>query len=233
MNLYWTEIRLQPTLRGMTCLHPFSAVQRPPKALLSLARTAGRAAAHWPRASVLALLCMAGGAGAAQPQALDVVQARAEVSAGTVVWDLRGGGAVLPGALRVDPQALAAWRATGDLAVLSAAVSAAGVNLSGRVLLVADADDAATAHTAARLARLARGSIAWLQGGVSAWQAQGLPLEAVPATRLPLPQRLVALDAQPSGDAPADAARRRTATFAMYDPAIVAQRVEPGALAPR
>jgi 3-mercaptopyruvate sulfurtransferase SseA len=178
-------------------------------------------------------LAVAGTAWAAPAQPLDVAQARAEVAAGTVVWDLRSAGPVLPGAARVDPAALAAWRDRGDLAALSAAVSAAGVNLSARVLLVADADDAATARTAAELARVARGSVAWLQGGVAAWQAQGLPLQAAPAVRLPLPQRLVALDAEAPADALADASRRRTATFALHEPVAPLQRLAQTVAAPR
>lgn len=178
-----------------------------------------------PRACAVALAVAAGSTWAAPAQPLDVAQARAEVAAGVAVWDLRRDGPLLPGAVRVDPVALDAWRTAGDVQALAAAVSAAGVNLSGRVLLVADADDASTARTAARLAQLARGSVAWLQGGVPAWQAQGLPLQGAPSTRLPVPQRLVALSPTPAADTPADAARRRTVTFAMFEPAVAPQQV--------
>jgi rhodanese-related sulfurtransferase len=165
------------------------------------------------------MLALAAGVATAAPaQALDLAQARAELAAGVLVWDLRSAGPVLPGAVRVQPDALAAWREHGDAATLSAAVSAAGVNLSGRVLVVADADDADTAALAERLAALSRGSVAWLRGGLPAWQQAGLPLQAQPSTRLPMPQRLVALPAGEGATLPADGARRRTATFALYEP---------------
>lgn len=215
----------------MTAFRPSltALVSRPSTVLGAVLQRAARPPMTFALAVTLSLALGAGAAHAAPAQPLDANQARAEVAAGTVVWDLRSSGPVLPGALRVEPAALQAWLGTDDVQALAQAVSAAGVNLAGRVLLVADADDAATALTAARLARLSRGSVAWLQGGLPAWQAQGLPLQDSPSTRLPLPQRLVALGGF-AAEVPADAARRRTATFAMHEPTVadrVVQAVQP------
>jgi 3-mercaptopyruvate sulfurtransferase SseA len=142
-----------------------------------------------------------------------------------VAWDLRASGPVLPGAARIAPQALQAWLTHADTAALSQAVSTVGLNLSAEVLLVAD-DDATAQAVADRLRPLARGRLAWLAGGTTAWQAAGLPLDAAPTRRLPMPQRLTPA-APASGDtlqasALADAARRATVTFGVVPQAQAA-----------
>jgi 3-mercaptopyruvate sulfurtransferase SseA len=177
-------------------------------------------------ACVAAVLALVGtpAAEAAPAQRLEVAQAQAAVAHGTTVWDLRTQGAVLPGAVRLPAAALRAWLLQGELPALAAAVSAHGINLAGTVLLVAD-DDAQAEALAHRLAPLSRGHIAWLAGGAAAWQAAGLPLVTDPSRRLPVPQRLVAIDPAPASP-PAAAALRTTADFTLAaTPAAATARV--------
>lgn len=166
-------------------------------------------------ACLAAIVALAGApaAQAAPAQRLEVAQARAAVAHGTTVWDLRTHGAVLPGAVRLPAAALQSWLLQGEVPALAAAVSAHGINLAGTVLLVAD-DDTQAEALARRLAPLARGHVAWLAGGTVAWQAAGLPLVAEPSRRLPVPQRLVAIDPSPASS-PAAAALRTTADFTL------------------
>jgi 3-mercaptopyruvate sulfurtransferase SseA len=156
---------------------------------------------------------------------VDVEQARQALARGAMAWDLRPNGAVLPGAVRVAPQALTAWLERRDSEPLSQAVSQAGLNLSAEVLLVAG-DDAQAQAVAEQLRPLVRGRLNWLAGGAAAWQAAGLPLQSAPSQHLPMPQRLVPAEpAQPllkSGGVLADAARRGTLTWGPA-PAEVAQ----------
>ncbi len=167
--------------------------------------------------NVLALWAAASTPALAQEQ-LQVTEARQALARGAVVWDLRGAGAVLPGAARIAPGALRAWLENADTEALSQAVSEVGLNLSAEVLLVAE-DDTTAQAVAERLRPLARGRVAWLAGGTAAWQAAGLPLDQAPTRRLPMPQRLTpaapadqALSAQAH---PAAAARRATATYGL------------------
>ncbi len=170
--------------------------------------------------SALAALAMAMAMAALAPaqaqERVDVAQAQQALARGAVAWDLRAAGAVLPGAARIAPQALQAWLLQADTAALSQAVSAVGLNLSAEVLLVAD-DDATAQAVADRLRPLARGRLAWLAGGTAAWLSAGLPLEAAPTQRLPMPQRLAPAAPAQSGtlhaSALADAARRSTVTL--------------------
>jgi hypothetical protein len=202
--------------RGLLCstsVAPADAAASAGSAASAAAMPAGRRA---PSVLAAAALLLSTAVWAAPPQPLDAVAARAAIAAGAVVWDLRSTGAVLPGALRVEPSALAAWQERGDVAALSQAVSAAGINMSARVLLVADSDEQARA-LAPRLAALSRGQVAWLVGGVQSWLAAGGRLQAQPGSRLPMPQQLVALSTEAAAE-PADAARRRTATYAMHEP---------------
>lgn len=152
-------------------------------------------------------------------------QAQQALARGAVAWDLRSTGPVLPGAARIAPQALRAWWDHGDIDALSQAVSAAGLNLSAEVVLVAD-DDRTAQAVAERLRPLARGRLAWLAGGTAAWQAAGLPLDAAPTWRLPMPQRLSAAAPAQVGAAPfaapADAARRTTVTLGFGLPPLAA-----------
>lgn len=156
---------------------------------------------------------------------VQVLQVQQALARGAVAWDLRSTGAVLPGAVRIAPQALRAWRDQDDIEALSQAVSAAGLNLSAEVVLVAD-DDSTAQAVAERLRPLARGRLAWLAGGAAAWQAAGLPLDAVPSLRLPVPQRLSAAAPALAGTAravaPADAARRTTVTLGPGLPVMAA-----------
>lgn len=166
-------------------------------------------------ATVAAMLvaALAAPALAAEPHAagLSPDEARRALGRGVVAWDLRAEGELLPGAVRIAPQALAAWLEHGDLVALGAAVSAAGLNLGAEVLVVAG-DDVAAQAAAQRLKAVSRGRVHWLAGGTGAWRDAGLALVAQPAVRLPVPQRLVALDSAPTMQ-PADALRRGTRTL--------------------
>lgn len=175
---------------------------------------------RWRHAMAALALAVVGSSVLAQDR-LEVEQARQALARGAVAWDLRAEGAVLPGAARIAPQALQAWLLNGDTEALSRAVSDTGLNLSAEVLLVAD-DDATARAVAEQLAPLARGRLAWLAGGTAAWQAFGLPLQPAPTLRLPMPQHLVpaAPPAVRMATAPADAARRSTATFSLAAPAL-------------
>lgn len=184
-----------------------------------------------PAAALLALaLGAAMGPVAHAQQALDAAQARQALARGAVAWDLRSSGPVLPGAVRIAPQAVQAWLQDGDTEALSDAVSSVGLNLSAEVVLVA-ADDAQAQAVLERLRPLARGRLSWLAGGTTAWQAAGLPLQATPSMRLPMPQRLV--PAVPQGPLVsatgllADASRRATVTLSLGDVTMA------GAPAPR
>jgi rhodanese-related sulfurtransferase len=172
-----------------------------------------------PLAAALALGLAASGAQAERGagDGLAPLQALQALADGAVILDLRRDGALPAGAVRLDADAWRAWAERGDLQALSRAVSNAGLNLSARVLVAGDADDAATAQAARRLAGVASGRVQWLAGGVPAWQAAGLPTQPAPAARLPLPQRLVAYDT-PVDAGPADVARRGSTTYALAQP---------------
>jgi 3-mercaptopyruvate sulfurtransferase SseA len=174
-----------------------------------------------PAATLLALVLGAAlGPAAHAQQSLDAAQARQALARGAVAWDLRSSGPVLPGAVRIAPQALQAWLHHGDTAALSKAVSSAGLNLSKEVVLVAT-DDSQAQAVIERLRPLARGRLSWLAGGTTTWQAAGLPLQPAPSVRLPMPQHLV--PAVPQGllvsttALLADASRRATVTLSMGD----------------
>ncbi len=162
-----------------------------------------------------ALLTTVPGAGA---EPLDTAAAQQALARGAVAWDLRAEGRdLLPGAARIDAAAMRRWLDAGDVPALSAAVSAAGINLAAEVLLYADTDDGFTAQLAQRIGELSRGRVHWLAGGVSAWAAAGLPTTDQPAQRLPVPQRLVLVApalaaAENMSPALADAARRSAQT---------------------
>lgn len=162
---------------------------------------------------------------AATPAPVDLAGARAALASGAVAWDLRASGALPPGAVRLPAVAVSAWFDQGDVAALSAAVSAAGLNLSAAVLVVAE-DAAAAQAVAERLGPLSRGRVLWLADGMTAWQQAGLPTVAEPSPRLPLPQRLAAHEATAALQ-PAAAARRNSTAFSLAPAAQrVAQRVE-------
>jgi rhodanese-related sulfurtransferase len=162
--------------------------------------------------AALAVVLAAPALAAPAPSAgLSADEARQALGRGVVAWDLRAQGELLPGAVRIAPGALVAWLEQGDVAALGAAVSAAGLNLGGEVLVYAG-DDLTAQSAAQRLKAVSRGRVHWLAGGADAWRAAGLALVAQPAVRLPLPQRLVALDTDPVMQ-PADALRRGTRTL--------------------
>jgi rhodanese-related sulfurtransferase len=174
-----------------------------------------------PAAALLTLaLGAAMGPAAHAQQALDAAQARQALARGAMAWDLRSSGPVLPGAVRIAPQAVQAWLQDGDTEALSDAVSGVGLNLSAEVVLVA-ADDAQAQAVLKRLRPLVRGRLNWLAGGTTAWQAAGLPLQPTPSVRLPMPQHLV--PAAPPGlqgsttASLADASRRATVTLSLAD----------------
>ena len=187
-----------------------------------------------PAAALLALVLGAALCPAAHAQqGLDAAQARQALARGAVAWDVRSSGPVLPGAVRIAPQAFQAWLHHGDTAALSKAVSSAGLNLSKEVVLVAT-DDALARAVIEGLRPLARGRLNWLAGGTTAWQAAGLPLQSAPSVRLPVPQHLV--PAAPQGQLLqttallADASRRATVTLSLGDvtmAGVPAPRLQP------
>jgi len=175
-----------------------------------------------PWALALYVVAAAGAVHAAPPQALDASMAQQALARGAVAWDLREAPAtpLLPGALRLDAAAVRAWLDRGDVAALSAAASAAGLNLAGEVLIYGDSDDTRAAAVAAQLATVSRGRVHWLAGGIAPWLAAGLPSSEQPARRLPLPQRLSVIAPLPAVAAPADAARRSSASFSFALPTL-------------
>jgi 3-mercaptopyruvate sulfurtransferase SseA len=144
-------------------------------------------------------------------EAVSAAQAREALTQGATAWDVRTPGALqrLPGAAQAD---LTVWGRSGGLAALAAAVSAAGIDLSRDVVLYGAAGDARAQALQAALKPVASGRVMWLVGGIDEWQAAGLPLVSEAAARLPVPQRLVALQPESGAAQPANAALRRSAT---------------------
>jgi 3-mercaptopyruvate sulfurtransferase SseA len=142
--------------------------------------------------------------------AISAAQAREALAHGATAWDVRAQGErLLPGAARAD---LSAWQRGGGLAAIEAAVSAAGIDLSRDVVIYGAAGDAQAQALVRTLQPVAGGRVHWLVGGIDEWQAAGLPTATQGTARLPVPQRLVALQPERAGAAPAGAALRQSAT---------------------
>ncbi len=142
----------------------------------------------------------------AHGEALSAAQARAAVSGGALVWDVRAATApsVIAGAVRLPAAAAQGWLDRGDLAVFERAVSAAGLDLSRDLVLYGVAGDPLAQALHERLSTIAKGRVDWLVGGIDEWHAAGLPVASSAADRLPVPQHLVVRNAAaPSIDAPA------------------------------
>jgi 3-mercaptopyruvate sulfurtransferase SseA len=151
-------------------------------------------------------------ASAAQADVLSAVHARERLAAGAVAWDVQASPTVVvASALRADAQALRQWQQHQDLAALSRAVSASGIDLSREVVIYGHAGDAQAQALYAALQSVATGRVHWLVGGIEEWQAAGGPVAARASTRAPVPQHLVARDTA-RHDQPAVASLRRTST---------------------
>ncbi|WP_349742118.1 rhodanese-like domain-containing protein [Roseateles cavernae] len=150
--------------------------------------------------------------GLAQAEVVSAAAAEQRLQEGAQPWDVRTASAapLLPGAVRLDAQACLDWLAAGDTQALSAAVSAAGIDLSRDVLIYGEAGDGRAQALYQALQQLATGRVLWLVGGVPEWQMSGRQTAASAGTRLPVPQRLVSLGATVSA---------RMAAASLRDPA--------------
>jgi thiosulfate/3-mercaptopyruvate sulfurtransferase len=148
---------------------------------------------------------------AAQADVLSAAQAREALARGATAWDVRSAAPAqrLPGTAQAD---LTAWGRGGGVAALAAAVSDAGIDLSRDVVLYGAAGDARAQALLAALKPVASGRVMWLVGGIDEWQAAGLPTASQASVRLPVPQRLVALQPALVSAQPAAAALRQSAT---------------------
>jgi 3-mercaptopyruvate sulfurtransferase SseA len=141
--------------------------------------------------------------------ALSAAQARDALAQGATAWDVRvQAPRLLSGAARAD---LDAWQRGGGVAALQAAVSAAGIDLSRDVVVYGAAGDPQAQALVRALQPVASGRVHWLVGGIDEWQAAGLPTIAQAAARLPIPQRLVALQPEAVVAPPAGASLRQSA----------------------
>lgn len=150
--------------------------------------------------------------GLAQAEVVSAAAAEQRLQDGAQAWDVREASAtpLLPGAVRLDAQTCLDWLAAGDVQALSAAVSAAGIDLSRDVLIYGEAGDGRAQALYQALQQLATGRVLWLVGGVAEWQMSGRRTAAVAGSRLPVPQRLVSL---------AGTASARMAAASLRDPA--------------
>ena len=133
-------------------------------------------------------------AGAVHADNLSAPAADEALQQGAMAWDVRSAEAAtgLPGALRVEPALLDAWLDHHDLAALQAAVSRAGLDLSRDVVVYGEPGDARAQALVASLQSVSPGRVHWLVGGATEWAMRGHAL-APAASRLPVPQHLVAL----------------------------------------
>jgi 3-mercaptopyruvate sulfurtransferase SseA len=155
---------------------------------------------------------------AASADAVSAGRAREALVLGATAWDVRAQAVrLLPGAARAD---LSGWQRGGGVAALEAAVSAAGIDLSRDVVVYGAAGDAQAQALVNALQPVASGRVHWLVGGIDEWQAAGLPTVARAPARLPVPQRLVALQPERSAAKPAAPALRQTATATLLLAAV-------------
>lgn len=157
-----------------------------------------------------ALLLLA--SGLARAEVVSAPAAAQRLQEGAQAWDVRasGPGQVLPGAVRLDAQACLQWLASGNVQALSAAVSAAGIDLSRDVVIYGSAGDASAQALYTALQTVATGRVLWFVGGIAEWQLSGRATVAQPSPRLPVPQHLVAQSAE---------ATPRMAAASLRDPA--------------
>jgi 3-mercaptopyruvate sulfurtransferase SseA len=161
--------------------------------------------------SIAAALALAAPA-AAWADALSAVQAREALAQGATAWDVRAGASrLLSGAARAD---LMAWQRGGGVTAIEAAVSAAGIDLSRDVVVYGVAGDPLAQALVRALQPVASGRVHWLVGGIDEWHAAGLPTVTQAQPRLPVPQRLVALQPERVATQPAGAALRQSSTAA-------------------
>lgn len=161
-------------------------------------------------ASAAALLLLA--SGLASAEIVSATAAAQRLQEGAQAWDVRspGQGQVLPGAVQLDAQACLEWLASGHVQALSAAVSAAGIDLSRDVVIYGSAGDVQAQALYTALQTVATGRVLWFVGGIAEWQLSGRRTVAQPSPRLPVPQHLVALSAE---------AAPRMAAASLRDPA--------------
>ncbi len=150
--------------------------------------------------STLLVLCISLlAANAVRAENLSAPAAEAAMSAGALAWDVRANAtSSLPGAVQIDAHSLDGWLQDHDIATLRQAVSAAGLDLSRDIVVYGEAGDLRAQALVASLQSISPGRVHWLVGGTSEWAMSGRKLEAAAATRLPVPQWLVA----PVGDGP-------------------------------
>jgi rhodanese-related sulfurtransferase len=146
---------------------------------------------------LIASIVFAAHAHAGQATAVSADDAQAAVAQGAYVMDVRAAEQFAAGRL---PQAasLPANSAALPVPELAALLSKAGVDSSRTMLVVGDAGDANAQALWLRLAQVTSGRVLWLVGGVPEWQMRGHALTVQLEARLPVPQYLVAFDAQNS-----------------------------------
>lgn len=144
--------------------------------------------------------------------AISASLAREALAQGATAWDVRvQGDRLLPGAARAD---LSAWQRGGGVAAIEAAVSVAGIDLSRDWVVYGGAGDVQAQALVQALLPVASGRVHWLVGGIDEWHAAGLPTTAQAASRLPIPQRLVTLQAERVAAQPASPLLRQSAPAA-------------------
>lgn len=136
--------------------------------------------------------------GVARAEAVSAPAAAQRLQEGAQAWDVRASGQdqVLPGAVQLDAQACLQWLASGNVQALSAAVSAAGIDLSRDLVIYGSAGDNQAQALYTALQTVATGRVLWFVGGIVEWQLSGRSTVAHPSPRLPVPQHLVALSAE-------------------------------------
>jgi 3-mercaptopyruvate sulfurtransferase SseA len=159
--------------------------------------------------SALALLAAMGLGTAARADDLSAAAADAALSGGAPARDVRGSAdaGALPGARRIDAQALQAWLQQRDLAVLQDAVSRAGLDLSRDLVVYGEAGDPVAQALVDSLQGLSRARVHWLVGGAREWTMTGRALRPLAVGHAPVPQHLVLQAREGSGRMAAAALR--------------------------
>lgn len=140
----------------------------------------------------LAALALLAAAALARAEPVSAALAEQRLMDGAQAWDVRATSpALLPGSKQLDAGFCLAALRRGDMAALSRAVSAAGIDLSRDVLIYGAAGDTRAQALHELLASVASGRVDWLVGGVDEWQLGGRRTVAAPAPHLPVPQYLV------------------------------------------
>ncbi len=154
------------------------------------------------------LLCPTAHAG---HEAVSADAAALALAQGARVIDVRSPSAFaaghLPGAAHLPRGA-----ATLPVAQLERLVSDAGIDLSRTVLVMGEPGDAHAQALWHTLSAYASGRVLWLVGGALEWQLRGHPLTTHSALSQPVPQHLVAHQAEPAQVRMAGQATRFAAT---------------------